>query len=85
MTATLSVPPPPASPRPYHFPAFERRALRNGLHLWLVPLPDRELVNVHLVIDAPGDVHDGAGDEAVAGARARFASGARYSSARCGR
>ena len=66
MTATLSVPPPPASPRPYHFPAFERRALRNGLNLWLVPLPDRELVNVHLVIDAGA----AAEDEANAGVAA---------------
>src|SRR5437588_12747395 len=66
MTATLSVPPPPASPRPYHFPAFERRALRNGLHLWLVPLPDRELVNVHLVLDAGA----AAEEEALAGVAA---------------
>jgi zinc protease len=50
-TVTTS-PPAPTTPRPYHFPGFERRTLGNGLTVWLVPLPDRELVNVHLVLDA---------------------------------
>ncbi len=50
----------PASgePRPYHFPSYERRSLTNGLTLWLVPLPDRELVNVHLLIDAGAAAED---------------------------
>ncbi|HUH16552.1 MAG TPA: pitrilysin family protein [Methylomirabilota bacterium] len=44
----------PAStaPREYHFPPFERHELPNGLGVWLVPLPDRELVSVHLLTDA---------------------------------
>src|SRR5947207_13998637 len=58
MTAALSTPPPPASPRPYHFPGFERRALDNGLSIWLVRLPDRELVNVRLVVDAGAAAED---------------------------
>ncbi len=40
------------APRPYRFPDFERRRLDNGLGVWLVPLPDRELVSVQLVADA---------------------------------
>lgn len=44
--------PTPLSPRPYHFPAFDRVSLANGLTVWLVPLPDRELANVHLLVDA---------------------------------
>ncbi len=44
--------PTPGAPRPYHFPAFERQRLANGLTVWLVPLPDRGLVNVHLLADA---------------------------------
>ena len=53
MARTLNPLRPPASPpRPYRFPAFERRALGNGLTVWLVPLPDRELASVHLLFDA---------------------------------
>ena len=44
--------PPPARPRPYRFPDFERHVLSNGLWVWFVPLPDRELANVHLLFDA---------------------------------
>jgi len=44
--------PTPLPPRPYHFPAFERQQLENGMTVWLVPLPDRELVNIHLLFDA---------------------------------
>ncbi len=40
------------APRPYRFPDFERTRLANGLGVWLMPLPDRELVSVHLVTDA---------------------------------
>ncbi len=40
------------APRPYRFPDFERRRLDNGLGVWLVPLPDPELVSVQLVADA---------------------------------
>ena len=40
------------APRPYRFPDFEHRRLDNGLGVWLVPLPDRELVSIHLLTDA---------------------------------
>ena len=43
---------PSGAPRPYRFPDFTRQRLANGLTVWLVPLPDRELVSVHLLIDA---------------------------------
>ena len=39
-------------PRPYRFPDFVRHRLPNGLGVWLVPLPERELVSVHLLTDA---------------------------------
>jgi zinc protease len=40
------------APRPYRFPVFAQHRLANGLRVWLVPLPDRELVSVHLLTDA---------------------------------
>ena len=40
------------APRPYRFPDFVRHRLANGLGVWLVPLPDRELVSIHLLTDA---------------------------------
>jgi zinc protease len=40
------------APRPYRFPDLQRHELSNGLGVWLVPLPDRELVAVHLLTDA---------------------------------
>lgn len=40
------------APRPYRFPDVVRHRLPNGLGVWLVPLPDRELVSVHLLTDA---------------------------------
>jgi len=52
MSTLTTAPPAPTAPRPYHFPSFERRTLGNGLTIWMVPLPGRELVNVHLVLDA---------------------------------
>src|SRR5947207_3257916 len=51
-------PPAPTAPRPYHFPDFQRSMLANGLTLWLDQLRDRELVNVHLVIDAGAAAED---------------------------
>ena len=33
------------APRAYRFPDFEQHRLGNGLGVWLVPLPDRELVS----------------------------------------
>ena len=44
--------PPAGAPRPYRFPDFTSQRLANGLKVWLVPLPDRELVSVHLLTDA---------------------------------
>jgi zinc protease len=44
--------PPAGSPRPYRFPDFIRDQLPNGLGVWLVPLPERELVSIHLMTDA---------------------------------
>lgn len=52
MTTANALRPASGAPRPYHFPAFTRRSLDNGLTIWHVPLPNRELVNVHLVFDA---------------------------------
>lgn len=46
------------APRPYRFPDFERHRLDNGLGVWLVPLPDRELVSVHLLADAGAAAED---------------------------
>ncbi|MBA2266405.1 MAG: insulinase family protein [Chloroflexi bacterium] len=40
------------APRPYRFPSFEHQRLDNGLGVWLVPLPHRELVSIHLLTDA---------------------------------
>ncbi len=50
--------PPATAPRPYRFPDFERHLLGNGLTVWLVPLPDRELVSVHLLTDAGAAAED---------------------------
>jgi zinc protease len=58
MNAATILPPAPTAPRPYRFPDFSRRTLENGLTIWLVPLPDRELVNVHLVIDGGASAED---------------------------
>jgi zinc protease len=44
--------PPSGAPRPYRFPDFGRQLLANGLTVWVLPLPDRELVSVHLLTDA---------------------------------
>jgi len=44
--------PPSGAPRVYRFPDFSRHQLANGLGVWLVPLPGRELVSVHLLTDA---------------------------------
>jgi zinc protease len=40
------------APRPYRFPDITRHRLANGLGVWLVPLPERELVSVQLLTDA---------------------------------
>ena len=50
--------PPAGSPRVYHFPDFVRHTLPNGLGVWFVPLPERELVSVHLLTDAGAAAED---------------------------
>jgi zinc protease len=52
MTTVNPLRPPPGMPRPYHFPHFTHDRLSNGLTIWTVPLPDRDLVSVHLLVDA---------------------------------
>lgn len=47
-----------SAPRPYRFPDFSHRTLANGLGVWLVPLPDRELVSIHLLTDAGAATED---------------------------
>ena len=54
------------APRAYRFPDFEHQRLANGLGVWLVPLPDRELVSIHLLTDAGAASED----EAQAGVAA---------------
>ncbi len=51
MTAPNALRPPATEPRPYHFPEFSHERLPNKLTVWAVPLADRELVSVHLLID----------------------------------
>ena len=46
------------APRPYRFPDFSQHRLPSGLGVWLVPLPDRELVSVHLLTDAGAAAED---------------------------
>lgn len=51
MTAPNPLRPAPATPRPYHFPHFLHDRLDSGLTVWTVPVPDRDLVSVHLMVD----------------------------------
>ncbi len=46
------------APRAYRFPDFEHHRLDNGMGVWLVPLPDRELVSIHLLTDAGAATED---------------------------
>ncbi|HET9417350.1 MAG TPA: pitrilysin family protein, partial [Candidatus Limnocylindria bacterium] len=50
--------PPAGAPRTYHFPDVVRHTLPNGLGVWFVPLPERELVSVHLLTDAGAAAED---------------------------
>ena len=53
MTAAVNPRRPTAgAPRPYHFPSFERRALPNGMQVWMVPLPGATMASAHLLLDA---------------------------------
>ena len=62
--------PAPTSPRPYHFPAFERRTLPNGLRLVVAPVHKLPVVTVVVVVDA-GAAGDPAGREGLAQLTAR--------------
>ncbi len=53
-----SAAPRPGTPRPYHFPSFERRALANGLTVWLVPIEGAALCNAHFLADAGAAAED---------------------------
>jgi zinc protease len=57
--------PKPGLPRPYHFPAFERAALDNGLGVIVAPVHKLPVVTVMLVADA-GSMAEPAGREGVA-------------------
>jgi predicted Zn-dependent peptidase len=59
MTATLNANRPESgAPRPYHFPAFDRRELPNGLTVWMVPLPGATMTSAHLLLDAGAAAED---------------------------
>jgi zinc protease len=57
--------PEPTAPRPYRFPAFEQRTLRNGLRVTVAPLHTLPVVTTLAVIDA-GATRDPAGLEGLA-------------------
>jgi zinc protease len=62
--------PAPSEPRPYRFPAFERRTLPNGLTLVVAPVRKLPVVTALAVIDA-GAVCDQPGREGLAPITAR--------------
>ena len=69
-SATLGLPPAPPrpappAPRPYHFPAFTRRRLDNGLELVVAPVHKLPLVSVIVLVDA-GAAVDPEGREGLA-------------------
>lgn len=62
---TTSIRPQPGPAREYHFPAFERRTLPNGLRLIIAPTHSLPIVTVLAITDA-GAVAEPAGQEGVA-------------------
>jgi zinc protease len=58
MTAPNPLRPAPTTPRPYHFPHFLHDRLASGLTVWTVPIPDRDLVSVHLLVDGGAAAED---------------------------
>jgi zinc protease len=48
--------PAPTAPRSYHFPAFERRTLPNGMRLVVAPVSKLPLVSITAVVDAGASV-----------------------------
>ena len=67
---STAVKPQPGPPREYHFPAFERRTLGNGLTLIVAPARSLPLVTVLALVDA-GAVADPRGQEGIADLTAR--------------
>lgn len=57
--------PVPGTPRPYHFPRFERRVLPNGLSVVVAPVHDLPIVTLHVLVDA-GAAHDPRNGEGTA-------------------
>lgn len=49
---TVATRPSAATPRAYHFPAFERRTMANGVRLIVAPIDKLPIVTVSAVIDA---------------------------------
>ena len=62
---TIATRPTPGPAREYHFPAFERRTLSNGLTLLVAPTHNLPVVTVLAIVDA-GAVAEPAGQEGVA-------------------
>jgi zinc protease len=62
---TIATRPQPGPAREYHFPAFERRVLPNGLTLLVAPTHSLPVVTVLAIVDA-GAVAETAGQEGVA-------------------
>lgn len=62
--------PTPGTPRPFHFPRFERRELSNGLSVIAVHLPGRALVTASLVVPS-GAVDEPASQAGVTSLMAR--------------
>lgn len=54
----MTVRPVAGAPRAYRFPDITHHVLDNGLGVWLVPLPERQLVSVQLLTDAGAAAED---------------------------
>ncbi|HEX8715558.1 MAG TPA: pitrilysin family protein [Gemmatimonadaceae bacterium] len=65
MTPTATARPAAGRPRPYHFPAFERRRLGSGVELITAPVRKLPLVSIVALLDA-GATRDPAGREGLA-------------------
>ena len=65
-----AVRPQPGQPRDYHFPAFERRTLANGMRLIVAPVPKLPVVSMMAIVDA-GAACDPPGREGLAQLTAR--------------
>src|SRR5918911_998101 len=67
---TTALRPPPAPPREYHFPHFERRTLVNGIPLIVAPVHKLPLLTAILLVDA-GALCDPPGREGLASLTAK--------------